>query len=270
MVPAWARGLALARGETPAPMKPPTALTVSEQITLSASVGGPARPDEQDGGGAVPDGGAAALRDGGGATRPTGRAGEEASIAPALWRARGPFPDPNHAPASAVLDHGASHGASHAPSSHVPSSHAPSSHAGRRETDRQRNARLSNAARGNAPAASLGAPTPLLADHAPSSHAPARSHAETPADGHGASRPPVDANSHAPDGSAPPPVPSRSSSPTSTEQLRLAWLLCLVFCAGLVVGRHVKGRALPWSKKTKMIAEGGLHGSLWPQRDLRV
>ena len=242
MVPAWARGLALARGETPAPMKPPTALTVSEQITLSASVGGPARPDEQDGGG----------------------------IAPALWRARGPFPDPNHAPASAVLDHGASHGASHAPSSHVPSSHAPASHAGRRETDRQRNARLSNAARGNAPAASLGAPTPLLADLAPSSHAPARSHAETPADGHGASRPPVDANSHAPDGSAPPPVPSRSSSPTSTEQLRLAWLLCLVFCAGLVVGRHVKGRALPWSKKTKMIAEGGLHGSLWPQRDLRV
>ena len=236
MVPAWARGLALARGETPPPMKPPTALTVSEQITLSASVGGPARPDEQDGGG----------------------------IAPALWRARGPFPDPNHAPARAVLDHGASHGASHAPSSH-----APSSHAGRGEADRQRNVRLSMAARSHAPAASLGAHTPLSTEHAPSSHAPARSHAEAGlGDGHGASRPPVEANSHAPDGSAPPPVPSGSSWPASTEQLRLAWLVCLVFCAGLVVGRHGKGRALPWSKKTKMIAEKD--GSLWPQRDLRV
>ena len=44
--PAWARGLAIARGERPPPMKPPAERTAAQQVTLSHSVGGPAWPGE--------------------------------------------------------------------------------------------------------------------------------------------------------------------------------------------------------------------------------
>jgi len=175
--------------------------------------------------------------------RPTkgGNSTDAASIAPASWRAAGPYPDPNHAPASshALAAHVASHVASHAPSSH-----APSSHAGRAETDRQRNARLAMTARGHAPAASLAGHKLLLDGHklldgrAPASHAPA-SHSHAAAhDGLGPAP-----DSHAPASPAPPPM--LSSWPLGTEQLPLAWLFCLVFVAGLVVGRLIKGSALP-------------------------
>ena len=244
-MPAWARGLALARGEIPLPMKPPTELTAAEQTTLSSSVGGPARPDDGAGGGAA---------------QPTNRSADAASIAPASWRATGPYPDPHHAPAS--------HALAGQVASRAPSSHAPSSHAGQTETDRQRNARLAMTARGHAPAASLAGHKLVLAGHAPDSHAPA-SHA----DRHGPSVRHVEPDGHAPDGHAPaspapPPMLSSASWPMSTEQLRLAWVFCLVFFAGLAAGRHMKGSSLPWSKKTKLIADKD--GNLWPQRDLSV
>ena len=193
--PAWARGLALARGEIPLPMKPPTGMTAAEQITLSYSVGGPARPDNEAGEGAE---------------RPTNRSAHAASRAPASWRATGPYPDPNHAPAS------------HESASHV------ASHVRQAETGRQRNVRL-------------------VASHAPASHAPA-SHA----DSHVASR----ADRHAPASPAPPPMLVWAAN---TEQLWLAWAGMLVFCAGLVVGRHIKGGTTQWAKMTHL---------LWTKRKL--
>ena len=243
-VPAWARGLALARGEAPLPMKPPTELTAAEQTTLSSSVGGPAHPGDEAGGGAA---------------QPTNRSADAASIAPASWRATGPYPDPHHAPASHPLAGQAA--------SHAPSSHAPARHAGQTETDRQRNARLAMTARGHAPALSLAGPKLVLGGHAPAGHALA---------GHADRHEPsgrLEAGGHAPDGHAPaspapPPMLSGASWPMSTEQLQLAWVLCLVFFAGLAAGRHIKGSALPWSKKTKLIADKD--GNLWPQRDLSV
>ena len=264
-MPAWARGLAIARGELPLPMKPPTELTASEQITLSSSVGGPAHPDDE----VV----------GGGVGRPTNRSGDAAaSIAPAGWRATGPYPDLNHAPAS------------HAPASHAASheaaSHAPASHARQTETDRQRNARLAMTARGHAPAASVAGHKLVLAGHAPASHtldSHAESHADSHADSHVDSHAPAShaPDSHslaathglglAPDGHAPAspaPPPLLSGWPLSTEQLPLSWVFCVVFFAGLAVGRLMKGRAMPWAKKTKLIADKD--GNLWPQRDLSV
>ena len=258
-------------------MKPPTELTASEQITLSSSVGGPAHPDDE----VV----------GGGVGRPTNRSGDAAaSIAPAGWRATGPYPDLNHAPASHTP-------ASHA-ASHEAASHAPASHARQTETDRQRNARLAMAARGHAPAASLAGHKLVLAGHAPSGHtldsradSRADSHAESHAESHADSHVDNHADSHAPashapdshslaathglglapDGHAPAspaPPPLLSGWPLSTEQLPLSCVFGVVFFAGLGVGRLMKGRAMPWAKKTKLIADKD--GNLWPQRDLSV
>ena len=91
------------------------------------------------------------------------------------------------------------------------------------------------------------------ASHAPDSHSYAATHAP---------------DSHAPANPAPPPMLSGTGGPMSTEKLWFTCVFCVVFFAGLAVGRHMKSSAMPWGKKMKLIADKD--GNLWPQRDLSI